>query len=110
MNHTANWNMLDSIIFSLEGKLGRVASTVKDSKDEDPNVELLIQAETEHLRAENESLKKREHPLYLIEEDGQILCPKCKTQHSDPDIKYCSYCGHRVIRHIVTDRYKAKDE
>lgn len=98
MNYIANWNILDSIIFSLEGKLGRITAAVKDSKDEDPNVELLIQAETEHLRVENESLKKREIPLYLIEEDGQIKCPKCKVQHLDPDIKYCSNCGHRVIR------------
>ena len=109
MNHTANWNMLDSIIFSLEGKLGQVKAAVKDSKDEDPNVELLIRAETKHLRAENESLKKREHPLYLIEENGQIICPKCKVRQMDSDIKYCFNCGHRVIRR-TTNRFINYDE
>ena len=108
MNYIANWNVLDSIIYFLEGKLGKVKTAVKDSKDEDPNVELLIQAETKHLMAENESLKKREHPLYLIEENGQIICPKCRVQQSDPDIKYCSNCGHRVIRR--TTKGFIKDE
>lgn len=107
MNYTANWNMLDSIIFSLEGKIGRVKAAVKDSKDDDPDVELMIQAETEHLRAENETLKKRETPAYLIEDEGQYFCPKCRMEIEDT-IKYCPNCGHRVMRAIGT-KYSVKE-
>lgn len=102
MNHTANWNILDSIIFSLEGKLGRITAAAKDSKDEDPDVELMIQAETKHLRAENETLKERETPAYLIEDEGQFFCPKCRMKIKNTDVKYCYNCGHRVIRRTTT--------
>ena len=107
MNYTANWNILDSIIFFVEGKIGRVKAAVKDSNDEDPDVELMIQAETEHLRAENETLKKRETPAYLIEEEGEYLCPECRKEIVDI-VKYCPNCGHRVMRAIGTN-YSVKE-
>lgn len=107
MNYTANWNMLDSIIFFLEGKIGRVKTAVKNSKDEDPDVELMIQAETEHLRTENETLKKRETPAYLIEDEGQYFCPKCRMKIVDT-VKYCPNCGHRVMR-AVGSNYSVKE-
>lgn len=107
MNYTANWNILDSIIFFVEGKIGRVKAAVKDSNDEDPDVELMIQAETEHLRAENETLKKRETPAYLIEEEGEYLCPECRKEIVDI-VKYCPNCGHRVIRAKGTN-YSVKE-
>ena len=100
MNYTANWNILDSIIFFVEGKISRVKAAVKDSKEEDPDVELLIQAETEHLRIENETLKKRETPAYLIEDKGQYLCPKCRAKIINTNVKYCSNCGRRVIKPV----------
>lgn len=107
MNYTANWNILDSIIFFVEGKVRRVKSAVKNSKDEDPDVELMIQAETEHLRIENETLKKRETPAYLIEDAGKCLCPKCRMEIVET-VKYCPNCGHRVMRAIEV-KYSVKE-
>lgn len=42
MNYAAKWNKLDSIIFFLESKIGQIKDAVKDSKDDDPGVELMI--------------------------------------------------------------------
>lgn len=100
MNYAAKWNKLDSIIFFLESKIGQIKDAVKDSKDDDPGVELMIRAETEHLQSENETLKKREFPLRLIEEDGVFFCPECKAVLADPSVKYCGFCGHRVVNDI----------
>lgn len=99
MNYAANWNRLDSIILFCENKLHQVKAAVCDSKDEEPDVELMIQAETEHLKAENETLKRRETPAYLIEDEGQYICPECRMEIGD-NVKYCSNCGHRVMRAI----------
>ncbi len=98
--NSAKWNKLDSFIFFCENKAHELKATVMDSADAEPDAELMILAETEHLRSENESLKKRELPVYLIEENGQYFCPKCQSQLLDADAKYCSNCGHRVIKHI----------
>lgn len=94
MNFAANWNRLDSFIFFCESKIRGI---VTEQKEEEPDVELMIEAETEYLRRENEDLKKREIPVYLIEEDGQFFCPKCRIEIKDA-VKYCQNCGHRVMR------------
>lgn len=104
MNYAANWNKLDSIIFFFENK---IRSVIRERKEDEPDVELMIQAETEHLRAENETLKKRETPAYLIEDAGQYLCPKCKKEIVDT-VKYCPNCGHRVMR-AVGSNYSVKE-
>lgn len=96
MNYVSNWNLLDSIIFFCENKLHQVREAVRDSKEAEPDVELMIQAETEYLRTENENLKKREIPVYMIEEDGTCFCPKCRNKLS-PQVRYCANCGHRVM-------------
>ena len=75
MNYVANWNRLDSIILFCENKLCQLKAAVCESKETEPDVELMIQAETAHLKTENESLKKREVPAYLIEEEGEYFCP-----------------------------------
>lgn len=107
MNYAANWNRLDSIILFCENKLLQLKEAVFDIKNEDPDVELMIQAETEHLRAENETLKKRETPAYLIEDEGQYFCPKCRVKIVD-SVKYCPNCGHRVMKSIGA-KYSAKE-
>lgn len=61
---------------------------------------MLIQAETEHLKKQNESLKKREMPAYLIEEKGEYFCPKCQYLQPGPQVRYCANCGHRVMTRI----------
>ena len=100
MNYAAKWNKLDSVISFCESKVKELKRAIVESAEADPNPEDIILAETEHLRNENEKLKKREVPLYLIEDKEQYFCPKCQTQLPDPDIKYCFNCGHRVIRCI----------
>lgn len=94
MNFAADWNPLDSFIYFCES---RIKNIMAEQKEEEPDVELMIQAETEFLRKENDRLKKRELPIWLIEKDGMLLCPKCNASLSDPDIRYCPNCGHRVI-------------
>jgi DNA-directed RNA polymerase subunit RPC12/RpoP len=98
MNYAAKWNKIDSAIFFFENRIKELGKAIVDSKEAEPDVELMIQAETEHLRNENEHLKKREIPAYLIKnDDGQYLCPKCMTEISDITAKYCFNCGHRII-------------
>lgn len=100
MNYIAKWNRIDTIIFFCENKIKELRMAIADSKDAEPDAELMILAETEHLRIENENLKKREHPIYMIEENGKYKCPLCNNVLEDVNVKYCSNCGHRVIKHI----------
>lgn len=100
MNYAARWNKIDSVIFFCENKIKELGTAIADSRAAEPDVELMILAETEHLRAENENLKRRELPVYLIEENGQYFCPKCRAKALTAEVKYCSNCGHRVIEHI----------
>lgn len=97
MNYIVNWNLLDTIIFFCENKLHKVKAVVCDSKEAEPDVELMIQAETAHLKTENECLKKREMPALLLEEEGEYFCPKCQYKQPDQHVRYCANCGHRVI-------------
>ncbi len=97
MNIVKEWNCIDSLIMKTEHFLHDFRIT---DLSEQPDVETMIQAETEQLRAETERLKARETPIYLIENKGRFLCPKCQAPVHGADAKYCSNCGHRVIRHI----------
>lgn len=99
LSNCYNWNIIDKMIYAVESACKAIREDIKESAE--PDVETIIAAETEYLVRENENLKKREIPRYLLEENGQFFCPKCKTQHSDLDIKYCSNCGQRVIRRTV---------
>lgn len=98
-NYVANWNWLDSFIFFCES---RIKNIIWKQKEDEPDVELMIQAETEHLRSENENLKRREIPLYLTEEGDKLFCPKCKAEIVGI-AKYCSNCGHRVMREMRSE-------
>ena len=94
MSFVTDWNKIDSLIFFCESKIKDI---ILEQKEEEPDVELMIQVETEHLRRENEDLKRREIPVSLIEEGGTYFCPKCGIEIMDA-VKYCSNCGHRVMR------------
>lgn len=107
MNYIANWNRLDSAILFCENKLCQLKAAVCESKETEPDVELMIQAETAHLKTENESLKKREMPAHLLEEEGEYFCPKCQYRQPDPHVRYCANCGHRVI---CVSKKNEKDE
>ena len=102
----SNWNIFDKMIYAIENALKSIYEGICDSVAEEPDVELIIAAETEYLQRENENLKKREIPLYLIEENSLFVCPKCRAQHRDATIKYCSNCGHRVI---ISRKYSKMD-
>lgn len=73
MSFVTDWNKIDSLIFFCESKIKDI---ILEQKEEEPDVELMIQVETEHLRRENEDLKRREIPVSLIEEGGTYFCPK----------------------------------
>lgn len=95
---SSRWNIVDQIFFTVENTIKAICEEIHDSSSKDVDVELMIEAETKYLKHENERLKKREIPVYLIEKDNKVICPKCKAQLQDIDIKYCYNCGHRVIR------------
>lgn len=106
MGYAAKWNKIDSVIFFCESKLKGLKQAITDGAAADPDPEEMILAETEHLRNENERLKNREIPLYLIKDGEQYFCPKCQIQVPDPMKRYCSNCGHRIIKHIPIDHKK----
>lgn len=104
MNYAAKWNKIDSAIFFCENVIKELGAAIADSREAEPDVELMISAETQHLRTENEILKQRELPVYLIEEGGQCFCPKCRARALAAEVKYCSNCGHRLMRHVPISR------
>lgn len=55
MSFVADWNKIDSFIFFCES---RIRNIIGEKKEDEPDVELMIQAETEHLRSENEKRRR----------------------------------------------------
>ena len=110
MDSTTKWNKIDSAIFFFERRFKELGIAFADSRAVEPDVELMIQAETKYLRNENEYLKKREFPAYLIKDDERYLCPKCKTEIRDTNVKYCSNCGHRIVLKYEREDYRTPDE
>lgn len=109
MINTASWNMLDRLIFRVENAVKNIKAEVDDAAQSEPDVEIMIAAETEHLRNENEQLKKREQPLHIIEVEEEYICPKCQERINNMGAKYCSNCGQRIIRYIAS-RYVNEQE
>lgn len=97
---SSRWNIVDQIFYTIEKTIKSVQEGICDAASGEPDVELMIEAETKHLQRENERLKKRDIPVYLIEEENKVICPKCQTQQPNVDVKYCCNCGHRVTRRI----------
>ena len=100
--YTRRWNIVDQIFYTIEKTIKSAYEVICDaaSGSGEPDVELIIEAETKHLQRENERLKKRDIPIYLIEEENKVICPKCRAQQQSIDVKYCCNCGHRVTRRI----------
>ena len=106
MSSTGNitkWNIVDSAIFSTEQFILKLVTGIKDSKDDPPDPEEMIQAATKELQAENDELKQYRPPGHLIELGDSYACPVCKRKVSDiesiknNEIKYCNGCGKRII-------------
>ena len=96
---TKKWNVVDSIIYKVETALLQIKNGWKDSKEELPDPEEMIDAATEQLRQENEQLKsKMYYPGHLIIEDELYLCPDCREPIEPEQIKkFCPECGKRII-------------
>ena len=97
---SSRWNIIDQVFFTIENIIKSVHEEICDAASREPDVELMIEAETEHLQREKERLKKRDIPVYLIEEENKVICPKCRAQQQSADVKYCCRCGHRVTRRM----------
>ena len=95
---SSRWNIVDQIFFMIEKTIKSVHEGICDAASGEPDVELIIEAETEYLHRENEKLKKRDIPVYLIVEENKVICPKCKALQQSFDVKYCCQCGQRVTR------------
>lgn len=98
---SSHWNIIDQMIFMVEKVIKTILDGIHNSSSEEPDVELMIAAATEYLQHENERLKKREMPVYLVEEENRFICPKCQAQQQNSEVKYCFNCGHRVIRRMT---------
>lgn len=97
---SSRWNIVDQIFYTIENTIKSLNEGIFDAASEEPDVELIIEAETEYLQRENERLKKRDIPVYLIEKENKVICPKCHAQQQNINVKYCYNCGHRVTRRI----------
>lgn len=108
---TKNWNYIDNLIYSLESFLHihqkRILGHTVLHKEE-ADVEIMIAAETAHLKSENEKLKKLQEPGRITCKDERYYCPHCQGEiHSllieKFKIKYCPECGKRIILSIPCD-------
>lgn len=106
INTTVSWNKFDRLIFRIENVVKNIKEGINEADASEPDVELMIAAETEHLQNENEKLKRREMPLHMAKSGEEYICPKCRGQITDMNAKYCSNCGQRVIRYMAS-RYSS---
>lgn len=98
---TNNWNPIDIIIHKAEICVSRITEAINDSKDDIPDPEVMIMAATEHLREENEQLKKKLYPERIIVKYGNYYCPECHEQLL-PELagkNFCPECGKRIMLH-----------
>lgn len=94
------WNLIDTICYKLDYAVSKVKTTLMY---EEPDVESIIEAETNHLKAENDLLKELQYPKKVEKEDKNYLCPnrKCRKEIAGIlveryRIKYCPECGQRI--------------
>lgn len=107
MNYTlqiiTKWNAIDSIIFTLEKQTKKMIDIVKDYREEEPDAEVMIEAETKYLKEENEALKVLQFPKKAVKAEKNYICPntKCGIEISgllidQYKIKFCPECGQRI--------------
>ncbi len=107
LEHSHNWSYIDQIIYSFEAHLKRTKQKYAISHKEDEiDVETMIAAETDHLKAENDRLKQIMQPGRIICSEGKYYCPHCQFEISslvdretieENKIKHCTECGKRII-------------
>ena len=100
MKIISKWNSLDNFFFRLEELIIKVLECFEVNE---PDVESIIQAETNYLKAENDLLKELQYPKKVEKEDKSYLCPnrKCRKEIAGIlveryRIKYCPECGQRI--------------
>lgn len=59
---STKWNIMDSFFSVMENNAAKLISEIRESKEELPDPEEMIEAETKYLRAENEKLKALQFP------------------------------------------------
>lgn len=104
-NFVVGWNRLDSVIFKIEQTVAHMAREFKESREELPNAEEMIEAATKQLQEENNTLKKLHDPGKIICLDNKYYCPHCNRQIAnklveDYRIKFCPECGKRIVLSI----------
>lgn len=96
MNIVKEWTKLDQLIYEMEKKIRDIQNLSNE-----PDVETMILAETQHLQQENEQLKKKQFPCMLRNENGRYLCPDCGEAVSSDFVeqkkKFCPECGKRIM-------------
>lgn len=103
MNDFANkkWNVFDSIIYKVETAFLQIKNGWKDSKEELPDTEEMIVAATKQLRQENEQLKRKLYPGYIVVEDDRYFCPDCGEPIELEQLKkFCPECGKRILKKV----------
>lgn len=95
------WNLLDKTIFSVEEAVKKIIDkTVELTESDEADVEMMINAATEHLQKENRRLSSFQFPEQILKKNGKYHCPKCQLQIAAQlinqyHIKYCPGCGQR---------------
>ncbi len=105
-NITEEWNLFDTLLF----KFDLLIVKVRDIKaDNNIDYEEIIEAETKHLKKENESLKTLQYPKKVKQDDNNYFCPnsRCNEKISSIlinkfNIKYCPECGQRIYNATST--------
>lgn len=100
IGNVTKWNVIDTIIYKTENIISRIASGIRESKDELPDPEEMILAATKELQEENDELKKLRIPEKLIKSEIGMMCPICHRVVEDVNengIRFCSGCGQRII-------------
>ncbi len=97
--YVKKWNVLDSIIYKAENCISKLKNDIADSRAATPDPEEIIEAATEQLQHENQQLKKRMYPKYIIVEDEHYFCPDCHEELDAKLIKkkFCPECGKRIV-------------
>lgn len=94
------WNWIDNILYQFEYTINKIKENIAF---DEPDVESIIETETNHLRSENNLLKELQYPKQIKEENRQYFCPnqKCRIEIErilieQYRIKYCPECGQRI--------------
>ena len=100
-NIIKEWNQIDSFFSRLDSLMEKISGCFAK---EMPDVELMIEAETNYLKKENGLLKNLQFPKAIEKSENTYLCPnsKCHTKILDIlieeyGVKHCPECGQRIF-------------